>query len=161
MGDVVIPHITDKMHARFWSKVDRRGADECWPWTASINTGGYGQFIIKAGLIRRAHQMALYLSGNPRIGDLHALHSCDNRACCNPAHLRWGTIAENAWDKSQRGRCRDTSGERNANHKLTEADVRQIRETDGTHRALAAAYGVAHTVIGQIKRGEKWRCILP
>lgn len=160
MADPVIPLINERMKARFWAKLDKRGPDDCWPWMASGNRGGYGQFILKAGLIRRAHQMALYLSGSPRPDYLHALHSCDNRRCCNPAHLRWGTIAENAQDKSRRGRCPDTAGERNAHAKLTEQDVRDIRESTEPQRTLAARYGLkSHTTVGRIKRGEKWRCV--
>ena len=26
---------------RFWEKVDRRGPDECWPWTAYSDRYGY------------------------------------------------------------------------------------------------------------------------
>ena len=29
-------------HPRFWSKVDIRGDNECWPWTAYRNPSGYG-----------------------------------------------------------------------------------------------------------------------
>lgn len=27
-----------------------------------------------------------------------ALHSCNNKPCCNPNHLRWGTAKENTAD---------------------------------------------------------------
>jgi hypothetical protein len=30
--------------ARFWSHVDRRGDDECWPWTSYTDRKGYGIF---------------------------------------------------------------------------------------------------------------------
>jgi hypothetical protein len=28
----------------FWSKVDKRGSDECWPWTGYHNHRGYARF---------------------------------------------------------------------------------------------------------------------
>lgn len=31
---------------RFWSKVDRRGDDDCWEWTASRFPEGYGRIGI-------------------------------------------------------------------------------------------------------------------
>jgi len=44
-GDpTVVKRIFNDIEARFWSHVDRRGDDECWIWTASVDTGGYGQF---------------------------------------------------------------------------------------------------------------------
>ncbi|WP_369074505.1 helix-turn-helix domain-containing protein [Rhizobium ruizarguesonis] len=32
----------------------------------------------------------------------NTLHSCDNKLCCNPAHLRWGTQSENVLECIQR-----------------------------------------------------------
>jgi SAM-dependent methyltransferase len=32
------------MSERFWSKVDRRGPDECWPWVGARLESGYGRF---------------------------------------------------------------------------------------------------------------------
>jgi hypothetical protein len=43
--------------ARFWSYVDRRGDDECWPWTGCLDVGGYGTINI-AGSGRKAHAWA-------------------------------------------------------------------------------------------------------
>jgi hypothetical protein len=160
MADDISTLITDRTETIFWAKVDRRGPDECWPWQGSADRRGYGQVMLRDHRPRRAHHLALHFDGRPRPGNLHCLHSCDNPSCCNPAHLRWGTIAQNAKEKSERGRCPDTSGERNAHHKLTEDQVREIRSSTETHRALAAKYGLSsHRTIGRIKRHEKWRCI--
>ena len=150
---------TNKTEQLFWSKVDMRGPSDCWNWTANKDRRGYGQVMLRDHKPRRASHIALTLDGRPRVDDLHAMHSCDNPPCVNPAHLKWGTIADNARDKSAKGRCHDTSGEKNAHAKLTESDVRTIRSSDMTQRALGAIYGVTHTVIGRIKRGQKWQCV--
>lgn len=42
------------LEARFWSKVNRLADDECWLWTASVDTRGYGQ-INCDGVAKRAH----------------------------------------------------------------------------------------------------------
>jgi hypothetical protein len=159
MADDISSLITDRTERLFWAKVDKRGPDDCWPWKGPLNRGGYGQVMLRDHKPRRAHHLALHFDGRPRPGDLHTLHSCDNRKCVNPAHLRWGTVAENAQEKVARGRAHDTSGERNAHHKLTEDQVRAIRESSKTQRALAAEYQVTHTVIGRIKRRQKWKCV--
>ncbi len=150
---------TERTERLFWKKVDKRGPDDCWLWLASCDRRGYGQVMLRDKRPRRAHHLAMHFDGRPRPGDLHSLHSCDNPPCVNPAHLRWGTNAENTQEKMIRGRCHDTSGERHARHKLTEQDVRDIRHAPGTHRALAENYGVTHTVIGQIKRRQAWQCV--
>ncbi|MGI4744934.1 MAG: hypothetical protein ACRYGI_11565 [Janthinobacterium lividum] len=90
--------ITDAVAKSFYSKVDKRGPDECWPWKGA-NVNGYGTLSDK-----RATHIALELSGHPRPGRLFALHSCDNPPCVNPAHLRWGTAADNSADCLSRGR---------------------------------------------------------
>ena len=44
---------------RFWSKVDKRGPDECWPWLGHCQKGGYGQFGSGGG--RLTHRIAYEL----------------------------------------------------------------------------------------------------
>lgn len=40
---------------RFWSKVNKRGQDECWEWLAYKDSNGYGQFWHE-GATRRANE---------------------------------------------------------------------------------------------------------
>lgn len=145
----------------FWKKVDRRESDEYWLWTAGMGSQGYGQF---GGGRRKygAHRVAWCLENGV---DFQALppttvirHTCDNPPCCNPAHLRSGTKADNSRDMVQRGRS--TAGERNPRAKLTDDDVREIREATGvSQRRLADRYGVKQGLIGLIIRRKIWRHI--
>lgn len=71
---------------RFWSRVHRRGPEECWPWAGKLYEG-YGSISL-AGKTMRAHRLSAILAGLDVQPGLHVDHTCRNRACVNPAHLR-------------------------------------------------------------------------
>lgn len=77
----------------------------CWLWTRAKHQYGYGVATVDGRTIC-AHRLAAWLAfGPPPNGTRsHALHSCDRPACCNPAHLRWGSPADNVADALERGR---------------------------------------------------------
>lgn len=145
---------------RFWAKVDRRGPDECWPWTAAVNEHGYGVFNPDgrhSGPTTKAHRFSLALTGIAP-GALVVRHSCDNPPCVNPAHLSVGTKADNSADMVARGRS--PRGSRSGASKLTERQVAEIRARHATgelHRVLAADYGVTRPTITDIVNGKTWR----
>lgn len=91
-----------ELAARFWSKVDQAaGPDGCWHWKGATNSWGYGYFRVGRHMLR-AHRVAYTLTHGGITAGLYVLHSCDIRGCCNPAHLREGTQAENVkeeWDR--------------------------------------------------------------
>src|ERR1700728_1242829 len=92
--------------ARFWSKVSVGRSDHCWPWRASCDRYGYGQFKGDAYTTpKRAHRVAYELI-NGEIPDGFLLrHRCHNTLCCNPDHLVTGTVADNHDDREAAGRC--------------------------------------------------------
>lgn len=148
------------LEQRFWSKVDRRGPDDCWPWTAALNESGYG--VMRPDTTRRngptikAHRVSAQLAGM-RIEGLKVLHSCDNPICVNPAHLRPGTMQDNSTDMVRRGRS--TYGENKALAKLTDAAVIEIRRRSraGEYRkVLAREFGVSPATISNVALGQTW-----
>lgn len=153
-----IPILSDSDKARFWAKVDVRGPDECWNWTVYTNKAGYGTFRIggRVGAMFLANRIAMALDGRDP-GDLHALHTCDNPPCVNPAHLFAGTIADNAADRMAKGRNNAPKGERNGLAKLTDSDIRAIRTDPRFHHLIAPDYAVSRATIGHVKRRKIWR----
>lgn len=150
---------------RFWAKVDRRGADECWPWTGAHLPHGYG--LLRAPHARRnlhAHRVAWVLKHGREVpAGLCVLHRCDNPPCCNPAHLFLGTQVDNIRDRVAKGRSYRGLGEQNGSAKLTEADVREIRARYGyygkagqSQPALAIKYGVRQSAISAVIRRKTW-----
>src|SRR5574341_1800958 len=153
---------------RFWSKVDRRGPDECWPWMTSLMTSGYGQFFTHTDDHRRtrltgSHRMAWVLSFGPIPEGQNACHRCDFKLCCNPRHLFLGTQAENLADMTAKGHRRSgvnpRRGEDHPRAKLDSATVLAIRNDPRSQTAIASAFGISQTNISQIKRHKIWKHI--
>jgi len=98
--------LSDEEQKRFWSRVVRLGTDECWIWTSTTDSDGYGKIRV-TGKQRAAHRVSWALA-NGREPDLCVCHSCDNPKCVNPNHLWLGTQADNLRDMIAKGRRRKT-----------------------------------------------------
>lgn len=111
-----VPTLSEKDKARFWAKVEKGNAGECWPWTGHRDKGGYGRFSIGRGN-DLAHRVALAISGTAMPPGMCACHSCDNRGCCNPSHLFIGSDADNTADMISKGRAGYAVGDLNGSRK--------------------------------------------
>ncbi len=139
----------------FWAKVLKPPHIDCWLWTAA-RQNGYGVFNLPNGAtLAHRHAWRLVIGPIPRGKML--LHSCDIRACVNPAHLRLGTAQENADDKV--ARSRQPLGERCWNARLSEKDVRYIKRSTKPSAALARHFGVVPSTITQIRTGRNWNWV--
>lgn len=150
---------------RFWPKVEKRSAQECWPWVASFAGRGYGHFWVSyERRLVPSHVFALeeHLGRRLRPG-MRGLHSCDNRSCCNPAHLFEGTQKDNIADMIAKGRgnLQNGSAPRGEDHphtKLTRAQVDEIRSIKGIRQAdIGARFGLTQSAVSKIVRGDSWR----
>jgi len=163
---------------QLWHRVDKSaGPDGCWLWTGYRSATGYGQIIVCPEYKRfSSHRLAWTVTHGDIPAGLYVLHSCDNPPCCNPAHLRLGTKADNSADAVRRGRIasgdrhgsrlhpeRRARGQRNAAAKLTELQVVEIKGllADKTlgHAGIARRYGVVPGVVTAIANGLTWKWV--
>lgn len=146
----------EKTIARFWSKVDKRGPDDCWMWSAGINVGGYGAFQA-SGRCHPAHRISFSLANGDIPPGAFICHRCDVRACVNPGHLFLGDAAINRADAV--AKRRHSYGARNGRAKLTDADVIAIRAAaaSSTRADMARRYGVSEYAIYAICTNKHWR----
>jgi hypothetical protein len=155
---------------RFWSKVDKNGPivraelGPCRIWTAATNEHGYG--VIRPsgkrnGPALKTHRLSAEWADMDIEGKF-VLHSCDNRRCVNPAHLRAGSAKQNSVDMVKRDRaCR---GEDRPQSKLTDEKVLEAhrRVANGElHRVVAADLGVSRSRITTIVNGRGWQHVTP
>jgi len=85
--------LTPDEEERFWAQVDRSGGpDACWEWQGRRQRN-YGRLGI-VGRSESTHRIAYGLTEGEIPLDMYVSHTCHNRACCNPAHLRLMTKSE-------------------------------------------------------------------
>lgn len=80
----------------FLSRVDYRGENGCWNWTAGKKSLGYGEFQPFRKQNNRATHSIMWEIRNGAVPEGLVLdHLCRNTSCCNPKHLEPVTNGEN------------------------------------------------------------------
>lgn len=150
---------------RFQSYIEPEPNSGCWLWSGDyFRKEGYGRFFLD-GRDRQAHRVSFEVANGVIPGGLCVLHRCDLPPCVNPAHLFLGTQHENVRDMVRKGREHSgptpaLQGERNAQAKLTERDVLEIRALHRSgfgYKRIAPWFRVHHTTIRNIVLRLKWR----
>lgn len=130
--------------------------DDCLNWPFGKTANGYGAIYVGRRQ-RGVHVLVCELvRGQPPDASFEVAHSCGNRACCNPKHLRWTSRADNHADKVQHGTA--MRGERHHKAKVTEADVRDIRALHGqlSMAKIAKRYGLCAATVREIIHRKIW-----
>lgn len=156
------PHGASWSAEYFWQRVDKRGPDECWPWTKGLNDNGYGSLAFRAKSML-AHQVAYVLSVEPVPDGLELDHTCHDpdvcapggdcphRRCCNPAHLKPVTPSVN----KRRRRPRKANPGLTVNQRFG-LHVRVARRRAGLSQSeLGEMVGLAKTSVSLIESGER------
>lgn len=145
----------DKVTFRFMAKVVKRD-NGCWYWSG-MKRGKYG--LVRIGGRRiAAHRASYQLFVGEISGGLLVCHTCDNPICVNPDHLFLGTYLDNYQDMIEKGRevYGDRRGSKNSLAKLTEDDVREIRDSSETQVKIGKRFGVSQSVISEIRSRKLW-----
>ena len=150
-----------------WSKVDKKGEDECWHWKGYKNEDGYGRtwindygYYAHRVIYDLAYPNSITLSA-PKDTDETGflLHTCDNPSCCNPKHLWVGSHWDNMADKAKKGRCPDFSGDKGPRCKLSMVEAQEIRQKrkEGiSAKELAKQYGISLSSTKTLLAGKSY-----
>lgn len=159
-------YTTQQRITAFWAKVDTSdGMFACWNWIGGRTVDGYGRVNWK-GKLTLAHRLSWEFTNGQIPDGLNVLHNCpdgDNPACVNPAHLFLGTQGDNIRDMFSKGRGNRAKGEQHSNAKLTEKEIKSIRQRFAqggvTKCQLGRDFGVSEVLIGLIVRRKSWKHI--
>jgi len=121
----------------FWSNVDKRGPDDCWPWLGATRGKGALQYgkIDKDGKVLSAHHVAFDLQNGPlpEIQDADyrgtcVRHTCDFSLCMNGRHLIPGTHKQNMEDKVDRNRTTRSKTHCKRGHSRTPENIYKTKQ---------------------------------
>lgn len=80
---------------RFWEKVEIIEVLGCWRWTAALSNG-YGIFNQEDRTTTYGHKFVYELYFGPVPAGMELHHTCDNRTCVQPFHLKPETKEDHA-----------------------------------------------------------------
>lgn len=149
--------LNDLTRLRFMEKVIPEPNSGCWLWTGLMANDRYGA-IKFSGKKRLAHRISYALFCGEISKDLDVCHKCDTPLCVNPQHLFLATHAENMQDMHKKNRHKYVShaGSANGRAKITEKDVKYIRESAEDSYVLSLKFDLNPDYINQIRQGKHW-----
>lgn len=125
--------------------------NECieWPFGLGVDGRGIIEFLGEKIYVYRL-AMEFHLGSKIESG-MEVCHRCDNPKCFNTRHLFMGTHQENFDDAKRKNRM--PSGERHAMSKVTDEDVKFIRELRSkgmTQLSIAEKFGISRPLVSML-----------
>lgn len=147
------------------------GADGCWIWRMASDNRGTPKLWLPAKQAVCTGQFAsLFLVGRPPVEGQKAYRLCATPNCLRPAHLAAMTEQEFGARVTESGvlkrdvrraaKLRAASRSRKT-CKVNAAIAEQIRQAEGTLKEIGARYGIGHSQVSKIRRGESWAQEMP
>ena len=134
-------------------------SEGCLEWQGARSAAGYGQVWFNGRLFYTHRVIAQIYLGNPE-SNQEVMHVCDNRICCAPSHLQWGTRKQNMLDASQKGRLLGRGHAQGTAHPMSKmtslqvAEAISLRQQGKMLKDLASKYGVSIAAIQKIVTGR-------
>lgn len=148
--------ITREINERFWSKVDKRGIDDCWLWTGKLHRG-YSSFTVRTGQTLTARRFAWCLFNPEPPQGYEVFNTCPNKHCVNPRHLALRTREEHL-EKTRSFKKPPLIGRLPEQIPGWVNEIRRRYALGGiTQEQLAKEYGISRQAVNTILRHKSYK----
>lgn len=121
----------------------------CWEWQGAKNQEGYGTIMAGKRMWRTHRVMWTNTYGEIPEG-LVVMHLCNNPKCCNPDHLRVGTLSDNSKYHHKTSK----------NAVYTPDQVKHIIDNPTIRSVdIAKDMGVPYSFVYNVRTGKVWNQI--
>lgn len=138
-------------------------SDGCWEWKGKKYENGYACFPFQKDQ-HLAHRVAYEWENKVSLSRHEVVcHSCDNRKCVRVDHLILADQKFNMQDMASKGRDNPAHGELHVRSKLTEKDVRRMRNLrfrkGVSCKQISKMFSVSQKQVSVVTRGVQWKRI--